>query len=401
MKGLNVNEKSNAGISPLAAWALAFGCAVGWGAFVMPGTTFLPKAGPFGTVLGIFAGGFAMAVIAWNYHAMINRLPGPGGAYAYAKEAFGIDHAFLCAWFLILAYVAIVWANATALAIMAHYTLGDIFRFGFHYRIAGFEVWLGDLLLAATAIAAAAAINLRRRLAGGVQTVLAVGFLLGIFACSVTASVEHEGGLATTAPAFSPNGTNPVAQILRIVALSPWLFVGFESISHASGEFRFPARRAFGVMAAALAASVLAYAMLAVLPALVPIEGTDGRTDYIGHLGEKRLVTTEELESWLAVDSDFTLALVEACGCGCSLAATVTVGVLCVLSWHYLISFGCCAVWACSAPSKTRRRARRSAASLFFGIIPLTACSIARRGSFSITSARVRSVRPPGKPEWR
>ena len=141
-------------ISPLTAWALAFGCAVGWGSFVMPGTTFLPKAGPLGTVLGVFIGGLCMCVIAWNYHVMMVRNPGPGGAYAYATEAFGIDHGFLCAWFLFLAYVAIVWANATALAIVAHYTMGDIFQFGFHYRLVGFDVWFGDILLAAAAIAA-------------------------------------------------------------------------------------------------------------------------------------------------------------------------------------------------------------------------------------------------------
>ncbi len=35
-------------LSSLDAWAIAFGCIVGWGAFVMPGTTFLPVAGPFG-----------------------------------------------------------------------------------------------------------------------------------------------------------------------------------------------------------------------------------------------------------------------------------------------------------------------------------------------------------------
>jgi len=32
-------------LSPFSAWALSFGCAVGWGAFIMPGTTFLPIAG--------------------------------------------------------------------------------------------------------------------------------------------------------------------------------------------------------------------------------------------------------------------------------------------------------------------------------------------------------------------
>ena len=66
-------------LSMLGAWALAFGCAVGSDAFVMPWSDFLPKAGPLGTVLGVFIGGLVMAVVAWNFHYMINRWPGPGG----------------------------------------------------------------------------------------------------------------------------------------------------------------------------------------------------------------------------------------------------------------------------------------------------------------------------------
>ncbi len=65
----------------LGAWALAFGCAVGSDAFVMPWNDFLPKAGPLGTVIGIFIGGLVMAVVAWNFHYMINHQPGPGGSY--------------------------------------------------------------------------------------------------------------------------------------------------------------------------------------------------------------------------------------------------------------------------------------------------------------------------------
>ena len=40
----------------IGAWALSLGCAVGWGAFMMPGNTFLPVAGPLGTVIGIIIG---------------------------------------------------------------------------------------------------------------------------------------------------------------------------------------------------------------------------------------------------------------------------------------------------------------------------------------------------------
>ena len=51
----------------------------------MPGTIFLPKAGPLGTVLGVVVGGLIMAVVAWNYHVMMNRHPGPGGDAALAS----------------------------------------------------------------------------------------------------------------------------------------------------------------------------------------------------------------------------------------------------------------------------------------------------------------------------
>lgn len=271
----------------LGAWALAFGCAVGWGAFVMPGSVFLPKAGPLGTALGVLTGGIVMAVIAWNYHFMMNRNPGPGGAYTYAKEAFGIDHGFLCAWFLALAYLAIVWANATALAVMARGMFGLDLRFGFHYRLAGFDVWFGDLLVADVAIAAAIAVNLRRRLAGVAQTALAAAFALGIAFC-FAAALRGGGGFAAAAPAFSPQGgVPPLKQVLRIVALAPWLFVGFESISHASGEFRFPVRRSFGVLAAALVTSVLAYAAVAAIPALVPVGGESGWPGFAEELARR------------------------------------------------------------------------------------------------------------------
>ncbi|MBR4653960.1 MAG: APC family permease, partial [Kiritimatiellae bacterium] len=215
-------SSSNKHLSPLAAWAFAFGTAVGWGSFVLPGTLFLPKAGPLGTIIGVFVGAAIMAVIAWNYHYMTRRYPGPGGAFAFASQTFGVDHGFLCAWFLCLTYMAIVWANATALTIVARSLFGDVLSFGFHYSIAGYSVYLGDILLPGVAILAAAAINCRRRLAGGVETVLAVLFAVGIAVCFGAAVFRCGGDLRVAAPAFAPDGTAPISQVLRIVALAPW-----------------------------------------------------------------------------------------------------------------------------------------------------------------------------------
>ena len=58
---------------------MAFGCMVGWGAFVMPGTTFLPLAGPAGTIIAMLISVAIILVIAYNYVFLIKSRPSIGG----------------------------------------------------------------------------------------------------------------------------------------------------------------------------------------------------------------------------------------------------------------------------------------------------------------------------------
>ena len=216
-----MKPSSSSHFSTLAAWALAFGCAVGWDAVVLPWTTFLPKAGPLGTLLGLLAAGCVMAVIAWNFHYMGNHKPGPGGVYAYATAAFGHDHGYLCAWFLCLTYAAIVWLDAAALPIVVRYVFGgDSLRFGFSYTVEGFEVCLGDILLVVAAAAIVIAICVRRRVSMAVQTVLAVVFAAAFVACFVAAAICHDGGLETMKPLFSPQGGGVFSQLLGVLMMA-------------------------------------------------------------------------------------------------------------------------------------------------------------------------------------
>lgn len=96
------------------------------GLFRYARTTFLPIAGPWGTALGIAIGAAVLFVIGINYHYLMKRSPSAGGAYSYTKAALGYDHGFLAAWMLLLTYVAIIWANATALALIARFVFGDL-----------------------------------------------------------------------------------------------------------------------------------------------------------------------------------------------------------------------------------------------------------------------------------
>ena len=139
-------------LSPVNVWALALGCIIGWGAFVMPGNKFLATAGPLGTAIAMLIAGAIMTLIAFNYNYMINKYPETGGEFAFARNAFGRHHAFLCSWYLGLSYLTIVALNASALALLGRNLLGNVFQFGFHYTVAGYDLYAGELLLAVAGV---------------------------------------------------------------------------------------------------------------------------------------------------------------------------------------------------------------------------------------------------------
>jgi len=280
---LNGDKRQACGyLTPIGAWALAFGCSVGWGAFVMPGSTFLPVAGPVGTALGIALGAAVMLLLAANYHYLMNRYPGCGGAYTYTKRIFGYDHGFVTAWFLIITYVAIIWANASALPLIARTLLGPAFQFGFHYVIAGYHVYMGEILLAVGALMLAAVLCLWRKLAERVQIVMAV-LLFGSVVLCFAAAWRGSGGFT---PAYAPERSSVVG-VFTIFALTPWAFVGFESISHSTEEARYPLKRSFRILSVAVITAGLAYILLSLLAATAQPEGCASWVDYIGSLGAR------------------------------------------------------------------------------------------------------------------
>ena len=273
-------------LSPLMAWALSFGCAVGWGAFVLPGTNFLPIAGPLGTILGMLLGAAVMLVVGVNFHYMLNEYPNAGGAFSYASHELGHDHGFLTAWFLLLVYVAIIWANATALPLIFRNLPGFNFQFGLHYRIAGFDIYLGEILLSLSAIFLLGFASMRGRIfAARLQTVMAILLFGGILTCFLATGRSVDWDLSVLRPAFPP-GRKPYLAILQITSLAPWAFVGFESISHSAEEFRFSHKKTFAILSFAVLSAAASYIFLALIAAAQPPRGFDSWHPYTRDLGK-------------------------------------------------------------------------------------------------------------------
>ncbi|MBR5741430.1 MAG: amino acid permease, partial [Firmicutes bacterium] len=272
-------------LSPLAVWALSFGCAVGWGSFVMPGTTFLPIAGPLGTVLGVAAGALIMFVIGVNYSFLMNKYPDAGGTFSYTKHVFGYDHGFLSAWFLGLVYLAIIWANATAIPLIFRNIVGDTLRFGFHYTIAGYDVYFGEILISLASLVIFGLVCLRgTKTVSLIQIFLAVLLIVGIVTAFALTFTKEGAAQAAFTPAYSPDHPSWIG-ILFIIFLAPWAYAGFESVSHSTEEFRFSPKKSLRVMTAALVTAAVAYILLALIGSSAVPSDHANWFDYIKDLG--------------------------------------------------------------------------------------------------------------------
>ncbi len=277
-------EALNKNLSPITIWALSFGCVVGSGAFYMPGTTFLPISGPLGTLIGITLSAIIMLIIGVNYSFMINHYPDAGGSFTYARENMGYDHGFVCSWFMALVYISIAWANATAIPIMLRHLLGNLFQFGFHYKLAGNDVYFGEAMLSVLAIILFGFVCYRSsQLTGLLMTICSVVMVLGIVIGFIV-SLFHiiVSGVSLT-PMFSPK-VHAFSGILSIVALAPWAFVGFEAVSHATEEYDFSPKKISKIIVLSIIISAFCYIALSVIAVAFRPEGYSNWNDYINNL---------------------------------------------------------------------------------------------------------------------
>lgn len=269
-------------LTPVNVWSLALGCIIGWGAFVMPGNTFLGKAGPLGTAIAMGIAAIVMIIIAFNYNYMILRYPVAGGEFTYTKKTFGQNHAFICSWFLGLSYLAIVPLNGTALALISRNLLNNVLQFGFHYNVAGYDIFLGEVLIAILALVLFAVLSIRGvKFVGVFQTGLVFALVGGVLIVSVAALFSGKVSFSNLSPGFYPSGESTIGGILAVVAVAPWAFVGFDTIPQAAEEFNFTARKTKVIMVISILFGAAVYVVLNTITAITIPDGYNTWVEYI------------------------------------------------------------------------------------------------------------------------
>ncbi len=272
----NNNQQLKKNLNPANVWAIAFGCIIGWGSFVNPGKKFLPNSGVAGTTIAMILGAVVMIIIAFSYAYMIPKYPKAGGEYTFTKECFGTNTAICCGWFLVAAYLTNVPMNSTAIGLIVDGLDGsaNILKFGFHYTIAGFEVYLGEILLASSILIFFAMLNMWGvKKAAFVQTVLSILLVVSVLVLSIAAICSSKAQLDNVDPIWGFNkaaamqaGTTTenigqfantgakgiISAILATFAIAPWAYVGFDTIPQAAEEFKFSYRKVIFIMVVAI-----------------------------------------------------------------------------------------------------------------------------------------------------
>lgn len=270
-------------LSPTHVWAIAFGCIIGWGAFINPGKKFLPNSGVLGTAIAMVLGALVMFIIAYAYAYMVPKNPIAGGEFNYTKKCFGKAPAYLCGWFLVAAYLTNVPMNSTAIGLIVDGLDGthDILKWGFHYSIAGFEVWAGEVFFASAILILFGYLNIIGvKKAGFIQTILTSMLAFSVFTLTIAAifSAKAEWGniqmpwgfdrAEALAAGASGNGLQAFAKagpagilsaIMATFAIAPWAFVGFETIPQVAEEFKFSHKKVMTIMGVAILFGTFVY----------------------------------------------------------------------------------------------------------------------------------------------
>lgn len=249
-------------LNPIEVLALALGAIVGWGCFILPAIRFLPDAGPLGTVLAFFVGALFQCIVAMCYSFLIKPYPVAGGAFAYAYAGFGPTGAFICGWALVLSYICVIAANAMALVLLTRYLMPGALDTGFLYSIAGWNINLGEVCFVSCVLLLFGWMNYRGMNAASIiQVILALALTMGIFVLAFGTFLSDSASMDNFRPLFAED--KPIlASILVVLALTPWLYVGFDTIPQTAEEFKFSPARARDLMLLSIICGAILYTLV-------------------------------------------------------------------------------------------------------------------------------------------
>jgi amino acid permease family protein len=249
------------GLSKFDILNLVIGSIIGWGSFILPGSFFLPKSGVLSTVLGLCIGGIFVIIIQKAYQIMLSCDIGEGGEFSYALSNMGKIHGFIVGWSLSLCYLSMIPLNATAYVLILRKIFGTAVLWGYLYKIGSTEVYLTDILIASAPIVIFTLINLKGLLLSArIQNVMSSSLVIIVIGLFLV--ILKKSNLTVFSENYLGFSQISLAKAASVIAIIPFLFVGFDVIPQVSADLQFEPSKAHFTAVTAIVFGILIYALL-------------------------------------------------------------------------------------------------------------------------------------------
>ena len=173
--------------------------------------------------------------------------------------------------------------NGTALFFIVRTLFADAAREGFHYTVAGNDIYLAETLVSVLVLVAVGGLFVfAKPFLQRLHTALAIVLFLGV-AATAAFCLPHAFSSGAWKD-FGILGLDRGYAAFSLVILAPWAFVGFEVTAFDTAHFKFSTKKSGGMLVLAILAAGFAYiAMVLVSVAAVP-DGFSSWQEYIAAL---------------------------------------------------------------------------------------------------------------------
>lgn len=248
--------------------ALALGSIIGWGSFTLPGSKFLHESGIISTAMGFILGGLAILFIQKGYHIMMENHQEDGGEFSYTYRNMGKVNGFVVGWSLTLCYISMVPLNATAFVLVIKKLFGTAMDFGYLYKIAGYPVYLSEIIIASLIILVFAYVNIKGlKFSSRVQNIMILLMVVNVILVFTFMFIKTDHSLIMNN--YIVNYKFNINEVAKVFAIVPFLFVGFDVIPQVSTELNFEPAKATRMAVLAIFTGVIFYNLLNITTGLV------------------------------------------------------------------------------------------------------------------------------------
>ena len=173
--------------------------------------------------------------------------------------------------------------NCTALGLMTRKLFFGVFQFGRLYQVAGYDIWLGEVLLSLVVLGFISWLSIRGiRKSGIVQSIMAFSLGTAFLIITISALFSPTTHWSNLTPLWGPSvnvssmfSKSAMYGILAIVAVAPWAYVGFETIPQAAEEFNFSIGKVNLIMIVAITFGCIVYSCNNLVTAAASPEWTE------------------------------------------------------------------------------------------------------------------------------